>query len=123
MRDPVRQEHRRGVAPRMIDALVAKPDALPPAEPMAGLSGIGACDLYARLAAQGTEHDRDLSLHLRQRHGLIGVNRIARRRADHAMPGASDGLLQFKEIEHGLVSADDGLRDVDQRSLDVLHRR
>jgi hypothetical protein len=104
----------------MIKVLVAESDALPPAEPMAGLPGVRACDLYARLAAQGTEHDRDLPLHLGQRYRLIGVNRIARRRTDHAMPGASDCLLQFKEIEHGLVSADDGLRDVHQRSLDLL---
>src|SRR3569623_1597018 len=101
----------------MIECLVTEPDALTPAQPVPGFAGLGAGDLDARLAAARPEHHSDLAADLTARARLLRMNRIGRDRADQAMPGAADRLLQLEKIEHG--SPDHGPRDLDQRGLDI----
>src|SRR5262249_37193885 len=99
-RDPVGKEDGRGIAPRLIEALVAEPDALPPSEPMTRAAGTRARRPDAGLPTQGAEHHRDPRAHVRKRYRMLGMDRIARGATDQAMPGATNGLFQLEEIEH-----------------------
>ena len=64
--DAVRQEDGRGIAPRLVETLVAEPDALPPPEPVFRSAQAGTRYLDAALAAERTEHHGDPCADLRQ---------------------------------------------------------
>lgn len=65
-RETVWQENAGGIAPGLLKALVAEPDALPPSEPVSGPASTRARDLDARLAAERAEHHGDARADLGQ---------------------------------------------------------